>query len=365
MEKTADKRTSKTPDVKNSMKKNLNKESSREELFSSKESEKPTVQAPKNPFNILAAKRDERKNEILLKNQNPIFNSRVKVPDVIMEDDIASSDTENKELNELMSKMNIDNQASPSNNKLTSHFKINSIGEGDVEMVDEFDVEDDPKASESNDGDWEDIKKNSQKTVEDKENIETNKLLNDCIKRLTEVGEALLSKEKAKSGRSDHPHLKSSMRGNTSLHDHLDTHKKSVTIITPNRAGVLQDMDIEQYQEYYEKSSRKVFDPNEWNIGRFEIGMPLSRGKFGHVLLVRERVSKYLFVLKMMFKSQLKKNPKYLRNFRREIEIHSKLNHENIVKMHGWFSDEKKLYIILEYCPEGELFSILQSQKNL
>ena len=53
-----------------------------------------------------------------------------------------------------------------------------------------------------------------------------------------------------------------------------------------------------------------------------------------------------------------------MRNFRREIEIHSRLNHPNIVKMNGWFADDKKLYIILEYCPSGELFSILHSQPH-
>lgn len=66
----------------------------------------------------------------------------------------------------------------------------------------------------------------------------------------------------------------------------------------------------------------------------------------------------------MMFKSQLKKKPQYLRNFRREVEIHSKLNHPNIVKMHGWFQDKERLYLILEHCAEGELFSFMQAQKK-
>ena len=66
----------------------------------------------------------------------------------------------------------------------------------------------------------------------------------------------------------------------------------------------------------------------------------------------------------MIFKVSSENNPKYMRNFRREIEIHSRLNHPNIVKMNGWFADDKKLYIILEYCPSGELFSILHSQPH-
>jgi tRNA A-37 threonylcarbamoyl transferase component Bud32 len=357
IEKTANKRTSRTPDINNSMmKRKLNEESATKVLSPIQKQENSTFQGQKNPFSMLSAKRNEKKNEILLKDQKLADQLQPKAWDVIMEDDVASSDTENKELNELMSKMNIDQQ--------TSQFNIHPSHKGDVEMMDEHEPADAPQASEYNEEDWVDIQQNSLEEGENKENRQTNKLLEDCIQRLTEAGEALLSKEKAKTEKSEHPCLKSSLRPNTSHQDHLDTNKKSVTIITPNRAGVLQHMDIEQYEEYCEKSNVKMFDPSEWNIDRFEIGMPLSRGKFGHVLLVRERVSKYLFVLKMMFKSQLKKNPKYLRNFRREIEIHSKLNHENIVKMHGWFTDKKRLFIILEYCPEGELFSFLQEQKG-
>lgn len=81
---------------------------------------------------------------------------------------------------------------------------------------------------------------------------------------------------------------------------------KSVKMITPSRDGILHLMQTNGH-DGYEYKPKKVFDPNEWDISRFQIGKPLSRGKFGHVLLVRERVTKFLFVLKMMFKSQLRK----------------------------------------------------------
>jgi len=143
-----------------------------------------------------------------------------------------------------------------------------------------------------------------------------------------------------------------------SNYSHSKDPRKTVNIITPNKEERKGHMKPTDYLE----RKPKIFNPEEWSIERFEIGKPLSRGKFGHVLLVRERISKYLFVLKMMFKSQLRKNTKYLKNFRREVEIHSRLNHPNVVKMHGWFQDPKRLYIILEYCPEGELFTYLHSQ---
>jgi serine/threonine protein kinase len=47
---------------------------------------------------------------------------------------------------------------------------------------------------------------------------------------------------------------------------------------------------------------------NAWTIDDFEIGKPLGRGKFGHVYLAREKVSKFLVALKLLYKLQLVNN---------------------------------------------------------
>jgi aurora kinase, other len=52
----------------------------------------------------------------------------------------------------------------------------------------------------------------------------------------------------------------------------------------------------------------KQFDPMDWNIDDFEIGKPLGRGKFGHVYLAREKKSKFLVALKILYKHQLVNN---------------------------------------------------------
>ena len=49
---------------------------------------------------------------------------------------------------------------------------------------------------------------------------------------------------------------------------------------------------------------------------------------------------------------------------RREIEIQSHLRHQNILKLFGFFDDEKQIYLILEYCPGGELYADLKSSKG-
>jgi len=40
-----------------------------------------------------------------------------------------------------------------------------------------------------------------------------------------------------------------------------------------------------------------------------------------------------------------------------------KADHPFIVKLYYSFQNEKKLFFILEYCPGGELFNLLQKKK--
>ncbi|KAL3251747.1 hypothetical protein MRX96_000415 [Rhipicephalus microplus] len=62
----------------------------------------------------------------------------------------------------------------------------------------------------------------------------------------------------------------------------------------------------------------------KWCLQDFEIGRPLGKGKFGNVYLAREKTTKYVVALKVMFKSQLQKSG-MKHQLRREIEIQSHL----------------------------------------
>lgn len=98
----------------------------------------------------------------------------------------------------------------------------------------------------------------------------------------------------------------------------------------------------------------------QWTLSDFEIGTPLGRGKFGRVYLAREKNTEYMVALKMMFKSELVKD-KMEHQVRREIEIQTHLSHPNILKMLTYFWDDKKIYLILEFAQEGELFKVLSN----
>jgi aurora kinase A len=98
----------------------------------------------------------------------------------------------------------------------------------------------------------------------------------------------------------------------------------------------------------------------KWCLNDFEIGKPLGRGKFGNVYLAREKLSKYIVALKVIFKHQVQKAG-CEHQLRREIEIQSHLRHPNILRLYGYFYDDSRVYMILEYAPKGELYTLLKS----
>ena len=68
----------------------------------------------------------------------------------------------------------------------------------------------------------------------------------------------------------------------------------------------------------------------------------------------------YLFALlpQVLFKSQLQK-AQVEHQLRREIEIQSHLRHPHILRLYGYFYDNSRVYLILEYAPRGELYKEL------
>ena len=83
--------------------------------------------------------------------------------------------------------------------------------------------------------------------------------------------------------------------------------------------------------------------------------------QFGSVYLAREKRTKYIVALKVLQKAQLLKAG-VEHQLRREIEIQSHLRHVNILRLYGYFFDNKRIYLILEYSPRGELYKHLQSK---
>ncbi|GAA5977270.1 hypothetical protein JCM10908_004916 [Rhodotorula pacifica] len=96
-----------------------------------------------------------------------------------------------------------------------------------------------------------------------------------------------------------------------------------------------------------------------FSLASFEIGRPLGKGKFGRVYMARTKSEPhYIVALKCLHKEELVKN-KVEKQVRREIEIQSHLAHPNILRLHGYFHDEKRIFLIIEFAGRGELYKQL------
>jgi len=89
---------------------------------------------------------------------------------------------------------------------------------------------------------------------------------------------------------------------------------------TTENLEVKENSELTTQQQKMNILKTKKFEPKNWTIDDFEIGKPLGRGKFGHVYLAREKKSKFIVALKVLYKKQLlKSNVEH--QLRREIEI--------------------------------------------
>lgn len=100
------------------------------------------------------------------------------------------------------------------------------------------------------------------------------------------------------------------------------------------------------------------------SLSDFEIGKPLGKGKFGRVYLAREIKTKYIVALKVIFKEQIEKY-RLQHQLRREMEIQTSLRHPNVLRLYGWFHDDERIFLILEYAHRGELYRELRKSGHL
>lgn len=102
---------------------------------------------------------------------------------------------------------------------------------------------------------------------------------------------------------------------------------------------------------------------NSFNISDFEIGKILGKGKLGRVYCCKHKKTGYLVAIKVMKKTDLIEF-KLVKQLKREIIIQGKLNHKSITKLYNWFADDKRVYLIMEYCYNGELYKALRKSAS-
>ena len=90
----------------------------------------------------------------------------------------------------------------------------------------------------------------------------------------------------------------------------------------------------------------------------------LGSGSFGHVYLVKHNINQKKYALKVINKRQLLQTFENCKLIYNEIEIHSKLNHPNIIRLYNVLETEEEISILLEYAENGNLYNLIQQEKE-
>ncbi|CCD25479.1 aurora kinase NDAI_0F01600 [Naumovozyma dairenensis CBS 421] len=132
--------------------------------------------------------------------------------------------------------------------------------------------------------------------------------------------------------------------------------KNNNAIVTSSTTATTSNVTENDYGKIF--SSPKLY--KQLTLQDFEIGKKLGKGKFGKVYCVKHKESGFICALKAMDKSEIIQY-NLQRQFRREVEIQTSLNHPNLTKLYGHFYDDKRVYLIMEYLVYGELYKLLRS----
>ncbi|KAF8060874.1 kinase-like protein [Lyophyllum atratum] len=98
------------------------------------------------------------------------------------------------------------------------------------------------------------------------------------------------------------------------------------------------------------------YPTREWHLSDFDLGRPLGKGKYGRVYMVRTKCApRYIVALKTLIKPELVQNG-VEKQIRREIEIQQNLRHPNVLRLYGYFHDENRVFLMLEFAGKGELY---------
>ncbi len=90
---------------------------------------------------------------------------------------------------------------------------------------------------------------------------------------------------------------------------------------------------------------------------KYEIIQEMGRGAFSTVYKIKSKSDNNIYCLK---KINIKKTP----DKTNEINILSKINHPNLVQYISSCSDDEGIYIVMEYCIYGDLYSLLHMVKK-
>jgi len=113
------------------------------------------------------------------------------------------------------------------------------------------------------------------------------------------------------------------------------------------------------YNTLYEYKNFEYLKQNE---KQYKI---LGQGAFGDVYLSKNKLDSKLYAIKKMDKVKIIENGSRLEIVVREMNVHQRLIHDNIVRMHSQYEDRDSFYFIMDYIGNGTLYDVIRKEKGM
>lgn len=144
-----------------------------------------------------------------------------------------------------------------------------------------------------------------------------------------------------------------------------------MTGVTDEESKSWEDLNISPdcpNKKYMECEMQCLLTQSDTKHGRiskddFNLISVIGKGAYGKVLLVKKKSNQTLYAMKILKKNHLRQL-KQVKNTLTERKILETVNHPFIVRMNYAFQSESKLFLVLDYCPGGELFFYINKFKR-
>ena len=130
------------------------------------------------------------------------------------------------------------------------------------------------------------------------------------------------------------------------------------SVVYPAKTRIYYCTDEKEYKGWIENLKKATGFTNLLDI--YDVKQKLGNGKFGLVKLGVNKQTKEKVAIKIMNKNKMDSSDVEL--MRTEIEILKICQHPNIIRLYDIFENIDYIYIIMEYCPGGDLFSYLENR---
>jgi len=100
------------------------------------------------------------------------------------------------------------------------------------------------------------------------------------------------------------------------------------------------------------------FDCHQHQVGEYELLGLIGQGSFSEVRLAKCIKTKVFYACKVIPLTNLSSAP-LIDRFENEIRVIRQLYHPGIVQVKDFFKDDSNYYVIMEFCPNGDIFSLV------